>query len=55
MQSCESEAGKEAVGEFWQTAVDGRSEGLMIKVCITPYASVVNIAERSSLAVLAAT
>jgi len=32
VQSCESDAGKDAVEEFWQTAVDSRSEGLMIKV-----------------------
>ena len=30
--SCESEDGREAVEEFWQMAVNSRSEGLMIKV-----------------------
>ncbi|KAL4255020.1 DNA ligase [Abortiporus biennis] len=32
VQSCESEDGREAVEEFWQTAVNSRSEGLMIKL-----------------------
>ena len=32
VQSCESEDGREAVEEFWQMAVNSRSEGLMIKV-----------------------
>ncbi|KAJ3552205.1 hypothetical protein NM688_g4271 [Phlebia brevispora] len=32
VQSCESEAGREAVEEFWQTAVNSRSEGLMVKL-----------------------
>lgn len=32
VESCESEDGREAVDEFWQRAVEGRSEGLMIKV-----------------------
>ena len=32
VQSCESEEGREAVEQFWQTAVNSRSEGLMIKV-----------------------
>ncbi|KDQ53466.1 hypothetical protein JAAARDRAFT_39145 [Jaapia argillacea MUCL 33604] len=32
VQSCESEEGREAVEEFWQKAVDSRSEGLMIKL-----------------------
>ncbi|CAL1707613.1 unnamed protein product [Somion occarium] len=32
VRSCESEDGREAVEEFWQTAVNSRSEGLMIKL-----------------------
>ncbi|OCB86868.1 ATP-dependent DNA ligase [Sanghuangporus baumii] len=32
VECCESEDGREAVEEFWQRAVDGRSEGLMIKL-----------------------
>ncbi|KAI0699263.1 ATP-dependent DNA ligase [Cytidiella melzeri] len=32
VQSCESEDGRDVVEEFWQTAVNGRSEGLMIKL-----------------------
>ena len=32
VQSCESELGRDVVEEFWQEAVNGRSEGLMIKV-----------------------
>ncbi|EJD03124.1 ATP-dependent DNA ligase [Fomitiporia mediterranea MF3/22] len=32
VECCESEEGREAVEEFWQKAVDGRSEGLMIKL-----------------------
>lgn len=32
VQSCESEEGRESVEEFWQNAVNGRSEGLMVKV-----------------------
>ncbi|KAG2146048.1 ATP-dependent DNA ligase [Suillus bovinus] len=32
VESCESEAGKDAIEEFWQKAVESRSEGLMIKL-----------------------
>lgn len=32
VQNCESEDGRDTVEEFWQSAVNGRSEGLMIKV-----------------------
>ena len=32
VKSCESEDGRDNVEEFWQAAVAGRSEGLMIKV-----------------------
>jgi DNA ligase-1 len=32
VESCESEAGKDAIEEFWQKAIESRSEGLMIKV-----------------------
>ncbi|KAL0956365.1 hypothetical protein HGRIS_002513 [Hohenbuehelia grisea] len=32
VESCESEAGKEAVQEFWERAVESRCEGLMIKL-----------------------
>ncbi|KAK7687060.1 hypothetical protein QCA50_009560 [Cerrena zonata] len=32
VQSCESEDGREAVEEFWQMAVNSRTEGLMIKL-----------------------
>ncbi|KAL5485090.1 hypothetical protein ACEPAI_7732 [Sanghuangporus weigelae] len=32
VECCESEYGREAVEEFWQRSVDGRSEGLMIKL-----------------------
>ena len=35
VQSCESTAGRDAVEQFWQEAVDSRSEGLMIKVRAT--------------------
>lgn len=34
VESCESGDGKEAVEEFWQRAVESRSEGLMVKVSI---------------------
>ena len=33
VESCESQEGKEAIEEFWMHAVEGRCEGLMIKVC----------------------
>ncbi|KAL6310348.1 ATP-dependent DNA ligase [Sparassis latifolia] len=32
VQSCESEEGREAIEEFWQTAVNSSCEGLMIKL-----------------------
>lgn len=32
VESCESDGGRAAVEQFWQKAVEGRSEGLMIKV-----------------------
>ncbi|EED78152.1 predicted protein, partial [Postia placenta Mad-698-R] len=32
VQSCESEDGREAIEEFWQTALNSSCEGLMIKV-----------------------
>ncbi|KAG2345582.1 ATP-dependent DNA ligase [Suillus weaverae] len=32
IESCESEAGKDAIEEFWQKAIESRSEGLMIKL-----------------------
>lgn len=32
VESVESEAGRSVVEDFWQQAVDGKSEGLMIKV-----------------------
>jgi DNA ligase-1 len=32
VRSVESTDGREAVEEFWQEAVEGRAEGLMIKV-----------------------
>jgi DNA ligase 1 len=32
VESVESEEGRDAVEEFWQRAVEGRVEGLMIKV-----------------------
>ena len=32
VEYCESTDGREAVEEFWQKAVDSRSEGLMVKV-----------------------
>ena len=32
VKSCESEDGRDNIEEFWQAAVAGRSEGLMIKV-----------------------
>lgn len=32
VESCESEAGKDAIEEFWQKAIESRSEGLMIKL-----------------------
>lgn len=32
VESCESDAGKDAIEEFWQKAIESRSEGLMIKV-----------------------
>ncbi|KAI0092934.1 hypothetical protein BDY19DRAFT_920969 [Irpex rosettiformis] len=32
VKSCESQGGRGAVEEFWETAVAGRSEGLMIKL-----------------------
>ncbi|GJJ06355.1 hypothetical protein Clacol_000546 [Clathrus columnatus] len=31
-QKCDSEEGQEAIEEFWATAVNGRAEGLMIKL-----------------------
>lgn len=34
VESCESSDGKEAIEEFWQRAIEGRSEGLMIKVSV---------------------
>ena len=33
VKSVESEQGREAVEEFWQTAVNSSTEGLMVKVC----------------------
>jgi hypothetical protein len=33
VESCESEAGREAIEIFWEKAVESRAEGLMIKVC----------------------
>ena len=36
VESCESEDGRDVVEEFWQTAVDSRCEGLMIKVQVSP-------------------
>ncbi|KAG0706148.1 ATP-dependent DNA ligase [Suillus ampliporus] len=32
VESCESEAGRDAIEEFWQKAIESRSEGLMIKL-----------------------
>lgn len=32
VESVESEEGRDAVEEFWQRAIDGRVEGLMVKV-----------------------
>ncbi|KAG2078893.1 ATP-dependent DNA ligase [Suillus decipiens] len=32
VESCESEAGKDAIEDFWQKAIESRSEGLMIKL-----------------------
>lgn len=32
VESCESEAGKDAIEEFWQKAVESHTEGLMIKL-----------------------
>lgn len=32
VESVESDEGREAVEEFWQKAIEGRVEGLMIKV-----------------------
>ncbi|KAG1802758.1 ATP-dependent DNA ligase [Suillus plorans] len=32
VESCESDAGKDAIEEFWQKAIESRSEGLMIKL-----------------------
>ena len=38
VESCESEDGRKAIEEFWQTAVASRCEGLMIKVFLSlPY------------------
>jgi len=39
VESCESEAGKDAIEEFWQKAIESRTEGLMIKVrwCLNSY------------------
>ena len=34
VESCESRDGKEAIEEFWMHAVEGRCEGLMIKVLL---------------------
>ncbi len=38
VESCDSEAGKDAVEEFWQCAVESRSEGLMVKVGVLAHA-----------------
>ena len=35
VECCESELGREKVEEFWQQAVESRSEGLMIKARIS--------------------
>ena len=32
VESCDSEEGRDAIQEFWEKAVAGRPEGLMIKV-----------------------
>jgi DNA ligase-1 len=32
VESCESKAGKDAIEEFWQKAIESRTEGLMIKL-----------------------
>ncbi|KAG1734705.1 ATP-dependent DNA ligase [Suillus paluster] len=32
VESCDSEAGRDAIEEFWQKAIESRSEGLMIKI-----------------------
>ncbi|KAG2150519.1 ATP-dependent DNA ligase [Suillus clintonianus] len=32
VESCESDAGRDAIEEFWQKAIESRSEGLMIKL-----------------------
>ncbi|KAG1737677.1 ATP-dependent DNA ligase [Suillus lakei] len=32
VESCESEAGRDTIEEFWQKAIESRSEGLMIKL-----------------------
>ena len=39
VESYESEDGQDVVEEFWQTAVDSRCEGLMIKVRTSPHRS----------------
>lgn len=37
VESCDSDEGRDAMEEFWQKAVAGRSEGLMIKVGYNSY------------------